>query len=107
MGLIAEGVNVNQKTVEGGETPLWVAASNGNKDIVEALLAAGAYVNLPAGRTFETPLLAAVCRSHEEDFRSQEVIDVMEALIKAGANMNQWDPYGQTPLIAAAQSGFT
>jgi uncharacterized protein len=75
----------------GGITPLIYAARQGCLQCAEALIEAGAQVNMtdPDG---ETPLLIATENFH---------FDLAAYLLKQGANPNQWDRWGRTPLYAA------
>ena len=65
--LIRQGCDVNMR--ETGEahtyTPLVAAAENGHTPIIEALLAAGADVNLKNGNVGGTALMCAAARGHE------------------------------------------
>jgi ankyrin repeat protein len=77
-----------------GETPLHVAATFDQKDIVELLLAKGADVNAK-GKDGRAPLLATVYHN----------VDLVKAMIAAGADVNTKDKDGWTPLIQAADLG--
>src|SRR5579883_955048 len=76
-------------------TPLYAAAHNGHKKIVEELIGAGAKVNLPNIEGV-TPLYVAAHNGHK---------DIVQMLITAGANVNLPDKEGTTPLFIAAQNG--
>jgi ankyrin repeat protein/beta-lactamase regulating signal transducer with metallopeptidase domain len=78
--LIAEGANVN---IEGrwGETPLHAAAANGNKEILELLIANGAVVD--ANKPGYTPLTWAIWQL---DYNSKK--DIVEVLVNHGADVN-------------------
>jgi Ankyrin repeats (3 copies) len=69
--------------------PLYYAASYGLIGTVEALIAAGADVNVRAGRYGGTALHAAYYRDHPE---------VVEVLLQAGADPTIRDLHGDTPL---------
>jgi ankyrin repeat protein len=75
----------------GGWTPLLYAAREGCVECVGVLADAGADLNLadPEGIS---PLLMAVINTH---------YDLAADLIRRGANPNQWDLWGRTPLYAA------
>ncbi len=75
----------------GGLTALLYAARNGCYDCVEALLAAGADVNLPTPEGV-TPLMIAIDNDHN---------DVAKLLLDHGANPNVWDWWGRTALYIA------
>jgi ankyrin repeat protein len=107
--LIAKGANVNararfsdwpsQITSEpraqyhayGGLTPLLYAARGGCYGCVEALLAAGADVNLPTPEGV-TPIMIAL----DNNFSS-----VAKLLMERGGNPHVWDVYGRTALYIA------
>lgn len=75
----------------GGLTPLLFAAREGCIDCLDALLDAGADIDLddPDGTT---ALIMALLNRHW---------DTAQFLIEAGADVNLWDIYGQTPLYVA------
>lgn len=75
----------------GGLTPLLYAARSGCQSCVEALLAAGADINLPTPEGV-TPLMVALDNSHNE---------VAKFLMDRGANPKLWDIYGRTALYIA------
>ncbi len=75
----------------GGFTPLLYAAREGCIDCAKALLAAKADINL-ADPERASPLLLAVMNLRFE---------FAAFLIKAGADVDYWDLYGQTPLYVA------
>ncbi len=107
--LIAKGANVNarakfndwpgQITSEpraqyhtyGGLTPLLYAARGGCYACVEALVSAGADVNLPNNEGM-TPLMIALDNSQN---------GVAKFLLDHGANPKVWDIYGRTALYVA------
>ena len=90
---LAAGVDVNA----GNRTPLFIAAANGHKQIVELLLDKGSDVNTK-GR-MGTPLHAAVSfKGHHKE--------ITELLIAAGADVNAKDEGGRTPLDMAFMSDF-
>ena len=75
----------------GGLTPLLYAARDGCSDCVEALIGAGADVNLPTPEGV-TPLLLALDNDHN---------DTARLLLDRGANPQLWDWWGRTPLYIA------
>jgi ankyrin repeat protein len=113
-GLIAKGAAVNararfndwpsQITSEprgqyhayGGLTPLLYAARGGCYACVEALVAAGADVNLPTPEGV-SPIMAALDNGHN---------GVAKLLMDRGGNPHVWDVYGRTALyIAVGNAG--
>ena len=99
------GVHVNANVITqnrsltekcGSALAVAVAASEGHVEIVEALLAAGADVNLATGTSQRTALYAAAESGNEH---------VIVALLAANADVNGvCGSREQTPLIAAANS---
>ena len=75
----------------GGLTALLYAARDGCYDCVEALIAAGADVNLPTPEGV-TPLMLALDNDHN---------DVAKLLLDRGANPQLWDWWGRTALYIA------
>ncbi len=75
----------------GGLTPLLYAARNGCSGCVEALMAAGADVNLPTPEGV-TPLMIALDNAYN---------DVAKLLFDHGANPHLWDWWGRTALYLA------
>ena len=106
--LLAKGANPNTKD-ELGATPLFQAASNGdrNTEVVRLLLQHGADVNAvcaealdtakngPMALGFLTPLLNAAPYGNYE---------AVELLVNAGANVNPKDVRGMTPLALSFTS---
>jgi ankyrin repeat protein len=84
----AEGRPKNEN--HGGFTPLIYAARIGCIDCAKMLLKGHADINLP-DPDGETALLLAIINMH---------FDFASYLIAAGADVNRWDFYGQTPLYA-------
>lgn len=80
-----------------GRSALHLAAANGDRDLVEMLLAAGANPNVQ-NRVGETPLHFAAAHGHLETAR---------ILIAHGAHLNAASRYTRiTPVMAAAESGY-
>jgi ankyrin repeat protein len=91
--LLAAGANVKVTTREGGITPLFMACTNGNAAIIEALLKAGADANsLKANGT--TALMLAAASGNPQ---------AVNLLLDRGAKVNAKElVHGQTALMFAA-----
>jgi ankyrin repeat protein len=91
--LLYAGANPKARTRVGGYTPLLLAATNGNADVIAPLLKGGAEVN-GATANGTTPLMFAAASG---DVRS------VEALVAQGADVNaREDTRGLTALMFAA-----
>ena len=88
---IAAGTDVNAKHDAFGMTPLEIAAIAGHKEIVELLIAEGAYVNAK-DKKGRTPLHHAATVGRKE---------IVELLIAKGADVNAKTEGGITPLDLA------
>lgn len=75
----------------GGLTPLLYAARSGCEPCIEAMLAAGADINLPTPEAV-TPLMLAI-----DNYR----YNAAQLLLERGANPHVWDWYGRTALYIA------
>ena len=94
--LIANGADVNERIITGGDTPLHRAASGGTAEVVEILLEAGALVN--ARNTFgDAPLHHAA--------RNENSGEITQALLAGGADLYAGDSDESTPLHWAAREG--
>jgi ankyrin repeat protein len=100
--LLKYGANVNAKAGYLGQTPLTEAilgpyfgedSESDRRETVRLLLEAGADVNLP-GRTGWTPAITAVFR---------EDVEIMQSLIRKGANILTKDEKGKSALEYAAE----
>jgi uncharacterized protein len=80
-----------------GDTPLGLAAANGNEKAVELLLAAGAKTDTQDSHG-RTSLMKASDTGHA---------GIVEKLIKHGANVNATDLHGETALMVAACWGYS
>ena len=97
--LVGGGANVNVSD-EIGATPLLLAASRGQRDVVRYLIEQGANVNA-SDKNGNTPLsLVAVWH----DAMSGDS-DLINALLDRGADINGAYHLGTTPLMFALQSG--
>lgn len=77
-------------------TSLYYAASFGIGHVVQALLEQGAEVNAEGGRLGATAFHAAALRGH---------VEIMDILLKHGADPNKLDTIKKTSLHSAALSG--
>jgi len=97
--LIQEEVDLNIRYESFGtglkQTPLHIAASEGHLDIVNALIAAGAHVNVKDNWGM-TPINLAADKGH---------LNIINALIDAEADLNIGSNYGSRPLHLAAAEG--
>lgn len=87
------GVNVNVASRKSRTTALMLAAKSNNVDVVRALLANGAGVNIQ-NKKGDTALILA------SKYNTQDVVD---ALIEAGADMNIANKKGEVAVIVSAE----
>ena len=93
---LAEGGEVDQR--DGfGNTALYQAAKTGQLAVLERLLEAGADPGLKVGEQGDTALLAAAASTVDGD-------KMVAALLHAGANAEQSDISGVTPLWSAVEA---
>lgn len=91
--LLQAGASLKAKTREGALTPLYMAATNGNGAIIDALVKAGADVN-QANALGTTPLMQASASGS---------VDAVKLLLDRGANINAKDTVReQSALMFAA-----
>jgi ankyrin repeat protein len=81
--MIAEGKNINQ-TDASGNTPLIIAALNGKTDVMNALISAGAKLDIK-NYADQNAMFAAVGKGQVESVRT---------LLKAGVSPNQREEFG-------------
>ncbi|KAJ0299629.1 hypothetical protein COL516b_009136 [Colletotrichum fioriniae] len=93
--LIDNGAALNVLSTT-GDTPLNLAVTTHDRQILQLFLESGADVDLMGGRGMPTPLISAICILRE---------DMAVDLIKHGANVNFSDHTSMTPLSAARQAG--
>jgi ankyrin repeat protein len=96
--LIKAGANVNVRDSDGA-TPLFCAVDRGETDAAFHLVENGADVNLCIGGFKRWSPLHVAARYGNPN--------IMECLLKAGANVNVQDSDGATPLFWAAAKGKT
>ena len=93
--LLKNGEDVNAAQGD-GMTALHWAARNGDRDLTQMLLYAGANVKATTRLGGYTPLLMAADQGHA---------GVIAALVSGGADVNAANALGTTPLMLAAASG--
>lgn len=98
--LLAHGAKVNSWTLE---SPLWIAASLRDTDMMQLMLDHGADVDSRDCEHSMTPLymVASGTTRHGAERSSESQLSAMKILLESGADMNATcEPYG-TPLITA------
>ena len=109
---LTRGADVNRKS-PGGETALVEAVERGklrggNLLMVRELLRLGANPNLSGRYLDESSPLHAVVFNNEKDFERDNGPAIVDALLKAGANVSSTESFRkQTPLHIAARMGNT
>lgn len=103
--LLAKGADVNIVD-EGGYTALMDAAGNGDRNaaLVKLLLEHGAAVNVKSGDTAEIVKNGPIVMGHQTALQiaaGQANYEAVEALVKAGADVNAMDVRKATPLVFA------
>ena len=103
--LLAKGANVNT-TDEGGFTALMAAAGNGDRNaaLVKLLIEHRAAVNVKSGDTAEIVKNGPIRLGHLTPLQlaaGQANYEAVEALVKAGADVNAEDVRRATPLVFA------
>ena len=93
--LLSNGVDVNFKDKNSGDTALHTAALFGRVDLLKRLLVSGAKVNAKNDSDWTALKTATVHRKN----------DVIKVLLEIGADLNAKDNYGNTLLIDAAMIG--
>jgi len=98
MALLDGGADINQVSAGDATSPLLMAIINGHFDLAMRFVERGANPNLAAAVNGVTPLWAAVNaqwqprtrypQPQEHDLQQATYLDVMRALLKAGANPN-------------------
>jgi ankyrin repeat protein len=96
--LVKAGADVNLKSLQGGNSPLWIAAFWGRAELLRLFLANKGEVNARAEGGM-TPLMIAAFVGH---------VNAMEVLLKNGADINNAkDDLGRTALWLAVQGRNT
>jgi len=98
--LLDEGINIDYPTAEGW-TPLFIATRDGRAEAAKLLIYKQADINAQTDLG-ATALLMAVT----QPFESEEArLDLLEYMLKRGANPSLTDTYGHTPLYYAEKQG--
>lgn len=121
---IKSGTDINQVDADGNR-PLHVASAQGEHVIIQMLIKAGAEIDAP-DRQGHSALYVAIMASrprvaellikqgarydvnqllHEVVKNGQSQRDILRLLVNLGADLNQRDAEGSTPLIKAIQGG--
>lgn len=97
--LIEAGARLSDET-SAGNTSLHLAAWKGRSDVLQVLLDSHDAEDLRRqNASGETPLLAL------SDFTSEDTLQCIRLLVRAGGNLNSQDKGGQTLLIQSAEVG--
>jgi len=103
--LVASGASVNPAS-DGGQVPLVCAINSGNLDAVNFLLEAGANPNItPTGG--ENPVMTVVLWTMWDPSRAGIIPEMLQSLLKHGADPNLALPNGYTAMIHAARTNDT
>lgn len=96
VSFLARGGNIESRD-EHGRTPLMIACRTGNLELVRLLLGKAADVNAKNRNGTTALMFAKTAAMGSRDFR------VLDALIEAGANVNDRDVAGRTALDYAIE----
>ena len=103
--LLQKGANPNTRDVN-GFSPLMVAANFGNAEMVRLLLEWGADANATTTSHHTNALHSLACaeimHTTDEEEAARNLQDIAKMLIEAGANLNQENSDGITPILVAA-----
>ena len=103
--LILQGASVNLSSKD-GVTPLHRACAKGATKVAHVLLRNGADVNAASDKG-ETPLMSAVSFYYHYTFANKnftDLLDLCEALVCAGCDLNAFDSNGRTALHREVES---
>ena len=100
--LLKQGLDVNVRTPQGW-TPLFVAARDGQTEAAKLLIFKEADLNAQT-HTGATALTMVVTQPFPSE---KERLDLLEYMLKRGADPKLADQYGHTPLYYAKVKGYT
>jgi len=100
--LLSEGLDINNPTEEGW-TPLFIATRDGRAEAAKLLIYKQANINVQTDLG-ATALLMAVTQPFESE---KARLDLLEYMLKRGADTTVTDIYGHTPLYYAEKQGKT
>ncbi|VDM96170.1 unnamed protein product [Thelazia callipaeda] len=106
--LVTRGADIEHKDKK-GFTPLILAATAGHSNVVELLLNHGANIEAQSDRTKDTALSLACSGGRKELLCYQAInyrFQVVEILLKRGANKEHRNVSDYTPLSLAASGGY-
>ena len=98
--LLDQGLNIDSRTPDGW-TPLFIAARDGRAEAAKLLIFRGADLNA-ASNQGATPLIMVLTQLFPAE---KERVDLLQYLLRRGANPNQPDARGFSPLYYAVISG--
>lgn len=98
--LLQSGLDINSRTPQGW-TPLFVAARDGQAKVAKWFIFKGADLNAQSNLG-ATALMMAVTQPFETE---KARLDLLEYMLKRGADANLADKYGHTALYYAQQQG--
>ena len=98
--LLGKGLLINSRTPEGW-TPLYVAARDGQAEAAKLLIFKGARLNAQSNLG-ATALMMAVTQPFETE---KARLNLLEYMLRRGADVNLTDKYGHTALYYAQQQG--
>ena len=97
--LLSRGAKINEKSGVGGYTPLQMAVLRGHADVVQVLLERGA--DASAKTSGGESVLHIACSGARKTGREA----IIRSLLQEGANVQDTDKYGRTPLHIAIAYG--
>jgi len=96
---LSDGANIDEKSGAGGYTPLQIAVFRGRADVVQVLLEHGADASVKTSSG--DSVLHIACSGARKTGRGA----ILRSLLQEGANVQDTDKYGRTPLHRAIAYG--